>query len=118
MLIKMETSASGGGVYFEKVTLTAGESKTVTLPFEVKTIAFADAVQTTAGYSGLWSKNLNFSDHTFFWAATNNMTGLVSATIGAANARIQSISADGKTVGLYSYTGTGGTTFWLYGDNE
>ena len=106
----------GSGGKFEKVTLTAGESKTVTLPFEVKTIAFADTVQSSVGYSGLWSSNLNFTSHTFFWGAANNMTNLSSFTIGAANTRIQSISADGKTVGLYSNTGTGGTTFWLYGD--
>lgn len=117
-IIKVDYGELAGGGYFKKVTLTEGESKTVTLPFEVKTIVFADTVQTTSGYSGLWSKNLNFSNHTFFWAATNQMIGLISITIGSANARIQSISADGKIVGLYSNTRTGGTTFWLYGDEE
>lgn len=117
MAIAEIEACSGGGSKFRKITVPYNQTQTVNLDFEAKTIVASDS----DGYSAVWSINLNMSNHEYYWTAPNNSPTNVSySTWGGSYARLVSRSNDGKTLTLFGYTGSGsgGTTFWIYGDEE
>ena len=110
-------TVSGGGGKFYTETLLVGATKTVTLDFECKTIIATDDLNTSNGYSALWSDHVSSLGTNNFLYTNNVSSNAGYATISSGN-RIESISADRKTIGIAATTNTSATktTFWFYGD--
>lgn len=117
-IIQQDFGTLGGGTQkYYSLLVPQGSNETVNLDFEVKTIIFADS-NASIGYSGAWSLDFNTTNkESYYLYCKNPRNDIGNAQVGSTNARIQSVSSDGKTVVLHGGDSVGGTTFVLYGDD-
>lgn len=100
------SSGSGGGLECQIETVSGG-TKTVTVPKPMKFIFFKETSSISLG-----TYNPDYDSHVI---AVMGSTAYVS-NVGDANVRIQSVSADRKTITLFAYEANTATFEIYYGD--